>query len=885
MQQSFLSGLSERLQEERRYAHGGDLRRLAEKAGCAPSELLDFSVCLNPLGPPSWLAREVGRALAEVAAYPDPEAADVTLAACELYKVWPTQVLAGNGASELIQAATRLGSWRQAVIPAPTYVDYGRVCRQAGLPIRTLALSPGSGFALDFAALERELTAPSLVFLCRPNNPTGRGFEAETLRQLALRQPQSLFVVDESFADFGQDQDRLVRQRPDNVLALLSLTKFLCIPGLRLGLAFGTPEIILRLKALLPPWSVNAMALRVGARGLKDKSYQEESRARTRELREELAEAVRSTPGFRALPSEANFLLCQSLRAGLTAREVADKLLAERIAIRVCDNFEGLDGSWFRLGVRSREDNARLAEALGRVAGVSKAPAREAPRRRVPALMVQGTCSNAGKSLLTAGLCRVFLQDGLRVAPFKAQNMSNNSFVTADGCEMGRAQVVQAQACRLAPDVRMNPVLLKPGSDTGSQVVVLGRAVGCMNVQQYVDYKPQAFEAVKKAYDGLAAEFDLMVLEGAGSPAEINLKSHDIVNMRMAEYAGARVLLVGDIDRGGVFAALAGTMELLTESERGRVLGYALNKFRGDRSLLDPALSALFELTGRPVLGVLPWLRDLGLPEEDSVSFGQGFACGDKHADCLDVACLALPRVSNFNDLDPLALEPDVRVRLVESPLDLGRPDVIVLPGSKSTVPDMRALRGAGVAAALRSLVADPAGPVIVGLCAGMQMLGSVIEDPLGLESTAGSVDGFGLLPLATTLAPEKTLARVEAVHLDSGLTVRGYEIHHGRSELLEGDAREMVRDAEGRALGFGSADGRVWGTYVHGVFDDDAFRRWFLDQVRRRRGLKPLKKVQVVYSLEPALDRLAEAVRQNLDMARIYRALGFEVRGRGSLL
>jgi cobyric acid synthase CobQ/L-threonine-O-3-phosphate decarboxylase len=884
MQQSFLSGLDERLREERRYAHGGDLRRLAEKAGCAPAEILDFSVCLNPLGPPSWLAAEVGRALADVSAYPDPEAADVTLAACELYKVWPTQVLAGNGASELLQAAARLGSWKQAVLPAPTYVDYGRVCRQAGLPIRTLALSPGSGFALDFAALERELTAPSLVFLCRPNNPTGRGFEAEALRQLARRQPQSLFVVDESFADFGQDPDRLVRQRPDNVLAVLSLTKFLCIPGLRLGLAFGSPEMVQRLKALLPPWSVNAVALRVGARGLKDRAYQEESRARTRELREELAGAIRDTPGFRALPSEANFLLCQTLRAGLTAREVADRLLGERIAIRVCDNFEGLDASWFRVGVRSRADNARLVEALGRVAGVSRAPVRESTRR-VPALMIQGTCSNAGKSLMAAGLCRVFLQDGLRVAPFKAQNMSNNSFVTNQGCEMGRAQVVQAQACRLAPDVRMNPVLLKPGSDTGSQVVVLGRAVGCMDVQEYVAYKPTAFEAVKKAYDGLSADFDLMVLEGAGSPAEINLKSHDIVNMRMAEHAGARVLLVGDIDRGGVFAALAGTMELLTEAERSRVTGYVLNKFRGDRSLLDPALSALFELTGRPVLGVVPWLRDLGLPEEDSVSFGQGFTCGDKRKDCLDVVCLALPRVSNFNDLDPLALEPDVRLRLVESPLDLGRPDVIVLPGSKSTVPDMRALKGAGMAAALRSLAADPAGPVIVGLCAGMQMLGAIIEDPFGLESTAGSVDGFGLLPLATTLAPEKTLARVEAVHLDSGLAVRGYEIHHGRSELLEGEGRETMRDAAGRALGFGSADGRVWGTYVHGVFDDDAFRRWFLDQARKRRGLKPLKKVQAVYSLEPALDRLAEAVRQNLDMARIYRALGFEVRGRGSLL
>lgn len=884
MRQSFLSGLDERLREERRYAHGGNLRKLAEKAGCAPSEILDFSVCLNPLGPPPWLAREVGRALAEVAAYPDSESSDVGLAACELYKVWPTQVVVGNGASELLQAVPRLGKWKQAVIPAPTYVDYGRVCRQAGLAVRTLALKPEQGFVLDMAALEREITAPSLVFLCRPNNPTGRGFEAQALRDLAGRRPDSLFVVDESFADFGEDQDRLVRRRPDNVLAVLSLTKFFCMPGLRLGLAFAEPETAARLKELLPPWSVNVMAQRVGARALKDRAYQEESQRRGRELREELAREIRALPGFQALPSEANFLLCRTLRAGMTAREVFDRLLAERIAVRVCDNFEGLDDSWFRVGVRGAGDNARLVEGLARIAGVSRPVAVER-RRRTPALMVQGTSSDAGKSLLTAGLCRVFLQDGLRVAPFKAQNMSNNSFVTADGAEMGRAQVVQAQACRLAPDARMNPVLLKPGSDTGSQVVVLGRPVGNMNVGQYVKYKPTAFEAVKKAYDGLSAEFDLMVLEGAGSPAEINLKQHDIVNMRMAEYAEARVLLVGDIDRGGVFAALAGTMELFTEAERARVMGYALNKFRGDRSLLDPALSAMFELTGRPVLGVVPWLRELGLPEEDSVSFGRGFGGGNKREDRLDVVCLALPRVSNFNDLDPLTAEPDVALRLVESPLDLGRPDAVILPGSKSTVPDMRALKGAGMAAALRTLAADPSGPVIVGLCAGMQMLGAEILDPHGLESDGRSVDGFNLLPVSTTLVTEKTLTRVEGRHAASGLPVRGYEIHHGRSRALSEGVEETVLDAEGRALGFGLPGGRVWGTYVHGLFDDDRFRRWFVDDLRRRKGLEPLGEPQTVYDLEPALDRLADAVRGSLDMARIYKALGFEVRGRGSLL
>ncbi|MBG3876865.1 cobyric acid synthase, partial [Desulfovibrio oxamicus] len=304
--------------------------------------------------------------------------------------------------------------------------------------------------------------------------------------------------------------------------------------------------------------------------------------------------------------------------------------------------------------------------------------------------MVQGTCSNAGKSILAAAFCRIFLQDGLRVAPFKAQNMALNSCVTSDGLEMGRAQAVQAAACRLDPDVRMNPVLLKPCSDVGSQVIVMGRPVGVMRVRQYVDYKPRARDAAFAAYDSLAAEHDVMVIEGAGSPAEINLKAHDIVNMAMARHAGARVLLVGDIDRGGVFAALVGTMELLEDWERNHVAGYLLNKFRGDASLLDPALDFMKQRTGRPVLGVVPYLRDLGLPEEDSVSFKEGLpglrglrdgAAGEGGvvpdtlpAIVLDIVLVDLPHISNFTDVDALRGEPDVRLRVARTPADLPAP-------------------------------------------------------------------------------------------------------------------------------------------------------------------------------------------------------------------
>ncbi len=552
------------------------------------------------------------------------------------------------------------------------------------------------------------------------------------------------------------------------------------------------------------------------------------------------------------------------------------------------------------------------AAASDRGASGSSAPRPPVPR--TPALMVQGTCSNAGKSILAAAFCRIFLQDGLRVAPFKAQNMALNSCVTPDGLEMGRAQAVQAAACRLDPDVRMNPVLLKPCSDVGSQVIVMGRPVGVMRVRQYVDYKPQARDAAFAAYDSLAAEHDVMVIEGAGSPAEINLKAHDIVNMAMARHAGARVLLVGDIDRGGVFAALVGTMELLEDWERNHVAGYLLNKFRGDASLLDPALDFMRERTGRPVLGVVPYLRDLGLPEEDSVTFKEGLpglrdlsglrdgaaAGGD---DVVDIVLVDLPHISNFTDVDALRGEPDVRLRVARTPADLaapdGRmPDAVILPGSKNTTGDLRALRANGMADALASLARKPDGPVVAGICAGLQMLGLCVADPLGLEG-GGTEQGLGLLPVRTELAAEKTLRRTAGMHPRSGLPVVGYEIRHGitvGAEAGKGDrpgqgrvdgsfgepglsddaaaAFPVLLREDGGPLGWATHGGRVWGTSLHGVFDADGFRRYFLDDVRVRRGLDPLGRVVAPYSLDPALDRLADAVRAAVDMDAIYDML-----------
>ena len=497
-----------------------------------------------------------------------------------------------------------------------------------------------------------------------------------------------------------------------------------------------------------------------------------------------------------------------------------------------------------------------------------------------PALMLQGTSSDAGKTLLTAALCRIFTQDGLRVAPFKSQNMALNSCVTQDGLEMGRAQALQAAACRLPPDVRMNPILLKPTSDMGSQVILLGKSQGVMRVREYWSFKPQAFAAACAAYDSLSAEADVMILEGAGSPAEINLRQHDIVNMTMARYANARVLLAGDIDRGGVFASLVGTLALLQDWERDLIGGLIINKFRGDASLLPPALDFVREKTTKPVLGVVPWIEGLNLPDEDSVSFKAGQAVAGhaansstaEDAPALDIVLIDLPRISNFTDMDALTAEPDVRLRTVLRPENLGQPDLIILPGSKNTVSDLAHLRASGLAHALLDLLRAESASMLIGICGGLQMLGTWIHDPHGLEQ-GGSAPGLGLLPLTSVLEPDKLLRRTRARSKPEGLEVEGYEIHHGRTHQDEGSTcAQWIVDAEGAPLGWQRQDGRVRGAYVHGLFDNDNFRRHLLDGLRQRKGLAPLGRT-TPYSLESALDRLADVTRKALDMGAV-RAL-----------
>ena len=489
---------------------------------------------------------------------------------------------------------------------------------------------------------------------------------------------------------------------------------------------------------------------------------------------------------------------------------------------------------------------------------------------RAKRIMVQGTMSGAGKSLLCAALCRIFAQDGYRVAPFKSQNMALNSYVTRDGLEMGRAQVVQAQAAGVEPDVRMNPVLLKPSSDTGSQVIVLGEIRGQMSAAEYFRYKKQLFPEVLDAFDSLAAEHDIIVIEGAGSPAEINLRADDIVNMGLALKVDAPVLLAGDIDRGGVFAQLYGTVALLQPEERERIAGLVINKFRGDLEILRPGLSLLEEKTGKRVLGVVPYLK-VDVDDEDSLAPRLGRE--DVHKP-LDAAVIRLPRISNFTDFAPLEEHPQIGVRYVDDPRKLGSPDLVVLPGTKSTGGDLLWLRQNGLEAAILKLAA--AGTPVLGVCGGYQMLGEAVHDRSGVEHGAGgSIRGMGLLPVETTFLPEKTRTRVRGETASgplAGAGLEGYEIHMGSTQVR---GEPFCRLEDGREDG--CVRGSVWGTYLHGLFDSGELTQKLAELLCRRKGLRAESARAVSHAAyqQGQLDLLADGVRQALNMREIYRIMG----------
>lgn len=482
------------------------------------------------------------------------------------------------------------------------------------------------------------------------------------------------------------------------------------------------------------------------------------------------------------------------------------------------------------------------------------------------AIMIQGTTSNAGKSLVTAGLCRIFTQDGYKTAPFKSQNMALNSFITEDGMEMGRAQVMQAEAAGIKPDVRMNPILLKPTSDKGSQVIVNGEVRGNMTASDYFRHKTELIPDIMKAYDSLSAENDIIVIEGAGSPAEINLKSQDIVNMGMAKMAKAPVLLVGDIDKGGVFAALAGTIMLLEDDEKSMVKGTVINKFRGDVEILKPGLAMLEDIIKIPAIGVVPYLH-VDVDDEDSLT--ERFV-KKQGPSVIDIAVIRLPRISNFTDFNPLEYIDGVSVRYVGSAGEFGTPDMVVLPGTKNTMADLMWLRQSGLEAQIIKFAST--GRPVFGICGGYQMLGLSLSDPDGVEH-GGEMAGMGLMDFQTVFEPHKTRTRTLGVLSEvsgifsalSGREYDGYEIHMGISKNSQGEPGGNIINC-----------GNVYGTYLHGIFDKDTITKAVIGALLESKGLssKDLKTFDMESYKQQQYDILAGELRAALDMEAVYRIL-----------
>lgn len=485
-------------------------------------------------------------------------------------------------------------------------------------------------------------------------------------------------------------------------------------------------------------------------------------------------------------------------------------------------------------------------------------------------LMVQGTASHVGKSVLVAALCRLFARRGIKVAPFKAQNMSNNSFVTPDGREIGRAQAVQAAACRLAPRTDFNPVLIKPSGERSAQLVVNGLVAGQLEASDFGLVRRAHWPAVREAFARLAGEFDVIVLEGAGSPAEINLRDRDIVNMAMAQEARAPVILAGDIDRGGVFAALVGTLALLEPEDRAHVKGFLINKFRGDADLLTPGVKMVEARCGIPCLGVVPHWHDLQVPQEDSLGWEDRHDATSRLTDTLTVGVVDVPAISNFTDFDALACEPDVRLVRVAEPVG-HRLDALIFPGTKNTAEALRFVKARKLDQVARQVLA--AGGKVVGLCGGFQLLGKRILDPDRVESSEGELEGLGLLNVTTSFARDKVTVGVSGRHPASGSPVEGYEVHMGRTSLGAGAVPWLEVRAPGEAAmrseGASSEDGLVLGTYVHGLFDAVAFRRVFLNWLREARGWAPLS-VQPGTSPDEQIDRLVDFMAKHLDLAAI---------------
>ena len=816
------------VQEAKRYllsrSHGGSARGLERLLGVGFGELLDLSASMNPV------ARDylpiLTRWLGSLESYPDSSEATASLA--NAIGVDEAQLVLCNGGAEAIKLVSQVVS---------------------------------SGFVKDpeFSLYRRHIARYDQAgpwWASNPNNPTGRLLERHELP----------FVVDEAFYQIATGEwSRRDFQRGSFVVG--SLTKLFALPGLRIGYVIA-PSIddAAMLKAFQPQWALNSLAAASLPYMISTIDLRETSES-VALLRERLVTLLQAY-GLMPLPSVSNFVFVRD------AADLFERLLEHGVLVRDTSSF-GLRG-----GVRIAVPNSQGIEKMERALFPPKRRRRVSSRFK-GSLMLVGTSSDSGKSTLVTALCRVLSDRGVAVAPFKAQNMSLNSAVTPAGYEIGRAQARQAYAARIDPEVVMNPVLIKPTSEMTSQVVVMGEPLFETDARGYQDKKCELIEVVIDAYNDLASRFEVVILEGAGSPAEINLIDNDIVNLGLARRINSRALLVGDIDRGGVFASLYGTIKILPPHLSALICGFVINKIRGDATLLDRGISQLELLSERPVFGVLPYFAESLVDSEDSLGlphYGKGQVADGS---ALDVAVISLPKLSNFTDFDPLLTEAGCALRMVTAPGQLGSPDLIIIPGSKSTVDDLNWLRGIGFELAIKRQLSR--GAVILGICGGYQMLGREIEDKV--ESKQGKVKGLGLLDVCTTFLPSKvTLLRSGTSPYFGGVSVAGYQIHQGR--VAGGDLSSLfvlskpVRPISdvGLAEGAVSKTGRVFGTTLHGVFESDEFRRKFLGYVARVQSKSFRSDINFSQIRDRQIDLLAGLMIKHVDIEALLRAAAINI-------
>lgn len=872
------------------YEHGGNLQKIFKTEN--PQELngvLDFSSNINPLGFPGEIKFSLLNQLNSISRYPDPDSSAFLMAAAKRYQVRPENILPVNGASEAFFTLINILPPKKVILVTPSYSDYERAAKSADRAVEYYELKEAQNFALntqDFSNyLKEKSQGPeqeegAIVIFGQPNNPTGSITPPDDLLGLIHQFPQHFFIIDEAFMDFVEPalNNRLAGVILPNLITVLSLTKMYAIAGLRAGLAIGHQQWIQKAKSRQSSWPLNNLAQEAGVLALQDVSFAEKSRQFVGQEKQYLLSGLSKISGLKVFPSKANFLLIK-IHEPHEPEELFEFLLKQKILLRKCENFKGLSKYFFRLAVLGRQDNDSLLFYLNQFFNKEKTaefPAGFHQKKKKPALMILGTGSNVGKSLMATALCRIFFKEGFKVYPFKAQNMSLNSCVTAKGHEMSRAQHLQALAARVEPDVMMNPVLLKPVNKASSQIILMGKATGNQSYGDYRRQKEKIWQSITSAYDKLSADADLMILEGAGSPVEMNLKNDEVVNMRMAEYAGAKALLVGNINYGGIFASFAGTLMLLSPAERSRIIGLVINQFRGNAGLFLEGQKLLEEICQTKVLGTIPFSENLRLPDEDSLAFSERWSkkSGPKS---LRISVIKLPHISNFTDLDPFYGQSEVEVDFIDRPPETTsgqKPDALILPGSKNVMEDMAWLNASGLSGYIKHLRQNGQ-TEIVGLCGGFQILGDTIEDPQGIESGRQKIDGLGILNIRTRLGTDKILKKVSCRHQPSGIKVSGYEIHHGQTEggervIMESTSAELKNIITGCA----AKDGMTWGTYLHGIFDDDQFRQWFLNGLLSRKNQPALSSLNP-YHLESAIEDFANSVAQHLDLDFIRQAIG----------